>query len=307
VKIAFFSDIHGNYRALEAVLDDIEKQHPDVVICGGDIPNPLFRSKETWLKIKSLGIPIIRGNHEDYIVRYFYEPNSEVARSAQFQPIQLVAEHLGREIADEFAKLPLTHRVPGPPVGLGEPPGSSDVFVCHASPKINHRSYLHWMDSDMAEELRRTGAQTIISGHVHLPRDYDWEGRLLVTAGSVGIPFGGKPRAEYTILTDSEGMSKGSAKWKVEHRYVPYDFEGTLKEFGESGMLAKGGPIAWLLYDEILCQDQRLGKLFIWMRERGISRPMESSAWEKIVKTFLESLGRWEPLKTILFKYDVKL
>ncbi len=295
MKIAFFSDIHGNYRALEAVLDDIEKQRPDRIVCGGDIPNPLFRSKETWLKIKSLGIPIIRGNHEDYIVRYFYETDSEVAKSAQFQPIQLVAEHLGREIADDFAKLPLTHRIAGPS-GLPE----DDVFICHASPKINHRSYLHWMDPEMEQELRSTNAKTIISGHVHLPRSYEWDGRRLVTAGSVGIPFSGKPLAEYTVLNYSKEKS-----WEVEHRSVLFDVQGTLREFGESGMLSRGGPIAWLLYDEMLCQDQRLPKLFIWMREKGISRPHECSAWERIVKSYLESIDRWNTLKPILAKYDV--
>jgi len=37
MRIALFSDIHGNRHALEAVLRDIEEQRPDRVYCLGDL------------------------------------------------------------------------------------------------------------------------------------------------------------------------------------------------------------------------------------------------------------------------------
>ena len=36
-KIAVISDIHGNFQALSAVLEDIEKQRVDRIICLGDV------------------------------------------------------------------------------------------------------------------------------------------------------------------------------------------------------------------------------------------------------------------------------
>ena len=36
MRLAILSDIHGNYRALEAVLEDIEQQHVDSIITLGD-------------------------------------------------------------------------------------------------------------------------------------------------------------------------------------------------------------------------------------------------------------------------------
>lgn len=35
MRIAIFSDIHGNRHALKAVLDDIDREAPDRVYCGG--------------------------------------------------------------------------------------------------------------------------------------------------------------------------------------------------------------------------------------------------------------------------------
>ena len=37
MKIAVFSDLHGNYQAAKAILDDINKNNFDEIICLGDI------------------------------------------------------------------------------------------------------------------------------------------------------------------------------------------------------------------------------------------------------------------------------
>jgi predicted phosphodiesterase len=37
MTIAFFSDVHGNLPALQAVLADIDQRRPDMVFCLGDL------------------------------------------------------------------------------------------------------------------------------------------------------------------------------------------------------------------------------------------------------------------------------
>ena len=65
-KIAIFSDIHGNLQALKSIIDDIDKENFDEVICLGDIigvgPNP----KECLDIIKDSKIKMVKGNHEIY-------------------------------------------------------------------------------------------------------------------------------------------------------------------------------------------------------------------------------------------------
>ena len=68
MKIAIFSDIHGNREALKAILDDIKNENIDEVICLGDIigigPNP----KECMDMIINSNIKMILGNHELYFL-----------------------------------------------------------------------------------------------------------------------------------------------------------------------------------------------------------------------------------------------
>ena len=69
MRIAIFTDIHGNRRALEAIVEDIKKEKIDEVICLGDIlalgPNP----SECMELIINNNIKLILGNHDLYLLR----------------------------------------------------------------------------------------------------------------------------------------------------------------------------------------------------------------------------------------------
>ena len=65
-SVAVLSDIHGNIRALEAVLDDIAGQDVDAVVCNGDSVTSSAHSVEVVDRIRQLGFPSTRGNHERY-------------------------------------------------------------------------------------------------------------------------------------------------------------------------------------------------------------------------------------------------
>lgn len=69
MKIAIFTDIHGNKEALSSIIDDIKKDHIDEIICLGDIigigPNP----KECMDIIIDNNIKTVLGNHELYFLK----------------------------------------------------------------------------------------------------------------------------------------------------------------------------------------------------------------------------------------------
>ena len=45
MKIVALYDIHGNLPALDAVLQDVEQENPDLILVGGDIvPGPMPRA-----------------------------------------------------------------------------------------------------------------------------------------------------------------------------------------------------------------------------------------------------------------------
>ena len=65
MRIAIFSDIHGNLQALEAVLADITAQKPDAVYCLGDLVGYGANPNEVTARVRTEGVPTIMGNYDD--------------------------------------------------------------------------------------------------------------------------------------------------------------------------------------------------------------------------------------------------
>lgn len=65
MRIAAFTDVHGNLTALRAVLDDIERRGPfNLVVSAGDQVCGGPRPRETWDELVSRGVLMLRGNTE---------------------------------------------------------------------------------------------------------------------------------------------------------------------------------------------------------------------------------------------------
>ncbi len=71
MKIAIFSDIHGNYQSLESIIKDIKNKEYDDVICLGDIIGLGPSSNECLKLINDSNIRLILGNHELYYKHMF--------------------------------------------------------------------------------------------------------------------------------------------------------------------------------------------------------------------------------------------
>lgn len=63
MRVAIFSDIHSNLAALEAVLDDIQRQHVDATYCLGDLVGYAPFPNEVTDRIRRAGIPTVMGNY----------------------------------------------------------------------------------------------------------------------------------------------------------------------------------------------------------------------------------------------------
>src|SRR5690606_41894987 len=90
-----------------------------------------------------------------------------------------------------------------------------------------------------------TQATLLVRGHNHLCQIRLWQGRQIITIGSVGMPLDGHLAAQYLLL---EKQTQG---WEIIHHAVPYDVEHSIQRCYESGYLAEAGPMARLLVREI--------------------------------------------------------
>ena len=67
MRIAIISDVHGNLTALDAVLNDLRRQKPDIVFHGGDIPYGGCNPSEVIDCITQEGWPGVLGNTDEIL------------------------------------------------------------------------------------------------------------------------------------------------------------------------------------------------------------------------------------------------
>ena len=70
MKIAVISDVHANYTALKAVLEDMSAV--DHLVCAGDITGYHRQVNEVVDLLSGVGARMILGNHDHYLVQGFF-------------------------------------------------------------------------------------------------------------------------------------------------------------------------------------------------------------------------------------------
>ena len=281
MKLAIIADFHGNYQGLQAVLSDIESEKPEKVICAGDMICPYPDSPKVWETLKELNIPMIRGNQEDYVLACFPPNMSALVSSAvRFKPVRYTAKLFSPADLSEMAALPLNIEIEGP--------NGDDVLVCHASPFNTQRSISDEVNEEMAEDLRKVLAKTIIAAHYHRQWKGEWEDKTRALVGSGGIPLQGKgDRVQYSIL---EHMNGG---WNLIHKEILYDHQAAIKAVVDSDFLTAARPMSWLMFDELVTQ---IDRLFYFLTEHcpnPLPDDADEDTWEKLVVEYLKELNRW--------------
>ena len=82
MKYAILGDIHGNLEALEAVLADSHEQQCTHAACLGDLVGYCANPVECIARIRSMGIPCVKGNYDEYCssVEPLKQFQSQIAR-----------------------------------------------------------------------------------------------------------------------------------------------------------------------------------------------------------------------------------
>ncbi len=65
MKFAIFGDIHANWEALDAVMDDAAQHDVTHYACIGDIVGYNANPHECLTRIKELACPVVKGNHDE--------------------------------------------------------------------------------------------------------------------------------------------------------------------------------------------------------------------------------------------------
>jgi putative phosphoesterase len=225
MRIGFISDIHGNFTALQAVLDDIKKEGVDQIICLGDTVSLGPQPVEVLDTLRELRTINIRGNHDAAIL--------DPAKADYYQITEhLVPDlHWGRERLKEddyeFIKsFKNTHEI--------QFPNGIQLLAFHGSPLSTTHLIKATTDTSLLDEyfVGQT-AKVLIGGHSHIQMQRRYGDRLILNSGSVGNAFEfayskGRipsllPWAEYAILEQSVNT------FDVDLRRVYFDTKALVK------------------------------------------------------------------------------
>lgn len=200
-RIALLSDIHANLLALEAVLADIATSGVGETYCLGDLvgygPDP----SGVVERIRSLGIPTIRGNYDEGIGTrrgecgcYYATVQAKADGAASYAFTDAALDDADHEW---LATLPTEVRLEHEGVR---------VLLAHGSPrKINEYLLLDRQDSQLARLADQAAVDVVCIGHIHIPYHRVLtadDGRAVhyVSSGSVGKPKDGDLRAGWVEL-----------------------------------------------------------------------------------------------------------
>ncbi|GAB4198776.1 MAG: metallophosphoesterase family protein [Roseiflexaceae bacterium] len=236
MRIAILADVHGNLAAFEAALEDAARQQAGQIIIAGDLVVGAPDSAACWRLARSLGCPILRGNHEGYVAGLDHPDAPPAWRTPQFAPVQWAATQLTPDERRDAGALP-PHLCPADLPGL---------LLVHASLRNDRDSILPYTpDEELAAMFPDVQETLIVRAHNHAGQVRLWGSRTIVTTGSVGLPLDGNPTAQYLLLEQTRDG------WSFRHQSVVYDVAATLRRFHTSGYLEAAGPMARLYQREV--------------------------------------------------------
>lgn len=212
MRVALFSDIHGNSVGLHAILTHLAQQGgADYYYVLGDILAPGPGAEDIIEALDQIDAQLLRGNWDEL----FGDPDSHIARlPPSFQEVswryyRWICEHLSAASLQRLATLPMYREL--------VLPSGATLYMCHAAPQDTSSPTC---TAHVAPQLLRTtygtlDASIIAYGHYHAHHTIQLDEKLLLNVASVGMTKR-KPSA-YTLLTLTDESVV------VQQFQVPYD------------------------------------------------------------------------------------
>jgi len=164
--IATLYDVHGNLRALDAVLAEIPEEA--TIVVGGDVCFAGPQPAETLERLRAIGdrVAWVRGNTDRMITTESGLSDEQVAFLRALPPTQLIDR----------------------------------VLYVHATPRNDMDIFTERTPEErIAFLFEDVDADVVVCGHTHMQFDRTIAGKRVVNSGSVGEPFEDEPGAYWTL------------------------------------------------------------------------------------------------------------
>ena len=309
MKFAVLSDIHGNYPALQAVLEDARRQGINRFLLAGDycISGPW--PDECIAAIMELPEKtVIRGNEEKYLENLAGQDPSRWT-DGQMQATYWSYKNISREHLDYVLGLPRSadFEYDGVPVHMVH--SSVDFmgtypFYTWNSVTIVEKSrrqgtcpekILAEMAAERARDPRfREAASGLedgvyIFGHSHIQWSCKVEGKnvYLVNPGSCGLPLDGiRDSVPYTVLEITDG-----GQVRIEDKRIPFDKAACIDAFRQTGLFREANVWSRVIMRELAVAREHIFFFLSFVEKyaagiRDDRRPYAVDTWEKAFRAW---------------------
>ena len=232
MRIAFISDIHGNFTALQAVIKDIKSQKVDQIACLGDTVTLGPQPKEALNALRELNCIFVQGNHDAAILDPEESEKFEITEHL-IPDLYWGRSKLSQDDLDFIGTFKPNHEI--------ELPNGVVVLCFHGSPLFFTDIIQATTPSELLDKyFEGQRASVFIGGHSHIQMYRRYGDKLILNSGSVGNAFQFAftrgtvpsllPWAEYAIISQNENSLD------VDLRRVYFDTSDLLKVIIESDL-----------------------------------------------------------------------
>ena len=216
MKILLLSDIHGNFPALEAIVQQHPLEQFDLICNSGDstVYCPYPDEVLSWLR--TYKVQTIRGNTDDKVIKLlkgktFKKPSKPEKRIMYTSTVEALSENNRQYLCGLKKKYTCQY-------------GEHTLCLFHGSP-ADHDEFLFntTPDKRFKELAASISCSIVVTGHSHSPYHKYIGGVHFINPGSTGRMFDGNPQSSYAVLQLKEGSVR------VTHFRCTYDVEAVVQ------------------------------------------------------------------------------
>lgn len=223
VRVAVFSDVHGNLQGLQAVLAEIEQcgAFGRIVAAGDHCLNGPDPAACLDLVLERSSDILIGNTDRDIVDSGASDPDLGHKKA---DSIAWTREQLGQGRIDTLASLAFE-------VDVTAPDGTT-LKIVHANPHdLDRHIFPDMADADLDELVGGLDAVMLAFGHLHIPFTRKFGELTLVNIAAAGLPRDGDRRATW-----GEFSWEPDTGWAVVTHRVEYPYQEALNRIFECGM-----------------------------------------------------------------------
>lgn len=234
MRIAVFSDIHGNALALDVMLADLKEFSADTLVCLGDAIQGGPQPRETVNRLRELACPVVMGNADDWLLTGAASDAEQISAERRAKMDVIRAWSLAQLSDADRAFIASFQPTVTLPLA-----GAKNLLCYHGSPRSYEELLLPDAPYEKFMDALGGKADTVYcGGHVHVQFTRRVGATFHFNPGSVGFAyshhqteeaFHADAVVEYAVLTVA------GERTALEFRRVPYDARRVIEMYRASG------------------------------------------------------------------------